>query len=293
MGKANVFDIQRSSFVDGPGVRTVVFFKGCNLRCVWCHNPESWNARPQQAWYANRCTHCERCRINCPQGAIDTHFKADMSRCIQCGRCVDECPTAARKLFGQRYETDEILSLILSDRDFYDISGGGVTFSGGECLLQPEALEELLRGCKDAGVQTAVDTAGNVPWAVIERILPLTDMLLYDIKCASAELHQALTGVTNDRILDNYRYIHALAPEKLMVRIPVIAETNDRDNEMMNIADFLTKYPPRSIELLPYHRLGVPKGNALDIACNAFSEPSAERMSELKELFASRGPELL
>lgn len=293
MDKANIFDIQRSSLVDGPGIRTVVFFKGCNLRCLWCHNPESWNMQPQHAWYANRCTHCDHCRINCPQGAIDMHFRVDMRRCIQCGRCVNECPTAARKLFGRKYEITEILSLLLSDRDFYDMSGGGVTFSGGECLLHPEPLEELLRGCKNAGIQTAVDTAGNVPWMVIERLLPLIDLFLYDIKCISAELHQVLTGATNERILENYRRIYALAPEKLMVHIPIIPDANDKDNEMIKVADFLTEYPPKSIELLPYHRLGVPKANALDITYNVFSEPSAERMSELKELFASRKLQLL
>lgn len=288
MHKANIFDIQRSSFVDGPGIRTVIFFKGCNLHCAWCHNPESWSSQPQQAWYENRCVRCGKCRAICPAGAIGEDFRADMSKCVGCGRCIDECPTAARKMYGRQQTAEEILPLLLADRDFFAVSGGGVTFSGGECMLQADALEALLRGCREAGIQTAVDTAGNVPWTAFERILPLTDIFLYDIKCLSADLHQELTGVTNERILENYRRIYALAPEKLMVRVPVIPGANDQGEEMQCIADFLAEYPPESVELLPYHRLGIPKANALGATSDDFEEPTEARMNELKEIFAAR-----
>lgn len=293
MHKTNIFDIQRTSFVDGPGIRTVVFFKGCNLRCKWCHNPESWQAQPQQAWYKNRCVRCGKCKVICPVGAIGDDLRADMSKCIACRRCIDECPTAARKLYGRTASVEEILPVLLADQDFFAISGGGVTFSGGECLLQPDVLTELLRGCRAAGVQTAIDTAGNAPWETIERVLPLTDLFLYDIKCLSPGLHKELTGVTNERILDNYMRIHAIAPQKLMVRIPVIPDENDSDEEMRLIAEFLGKYPPQNVELLPYHRLGVPKAEALGAAADPFAEPTDTHMDELKEIFAAQKLKLL
>lgn len=293
MAKANVFDIQRSSFVDGPGIRTVIFFKGCNLHCQWCHNPESWQNKPQQAWFENRCVHCGKCRLVCPAKAIDEKYVTDTSLCIKCGRCINECPAAARKLYGYVQETAEILPTLLADQEFFEVSGGGVTFSGGECLLQVEALEELLRGCKDAGIHTAVDTAGNVPWSTIERVLPYVDLFLYDIKCVSPQLHLDLTRVSNVMILDNYRHLHQIAQQKLMVRIPVIPKANTCGDEMEKIAEYLAIYQPLSVELLPYHKLGVPKSRALGETMIDFEEPNEEFLEELRDLFSSKHLTLL
>lgn len=289
MHNAEIFDIQRGSFVDGPGIRTVLFFKGCALRCAWCHNPESWSVKPQLAWFENRCVRCGTCRAVCPNGAVGEDFRADKGLCTGCGRCVDTCPTAARRLYGQTQSTGELLELLLADRDFFETSGGGVTFSGGECLLQIDALEELLIGCREAGVHTAVDTAGHVPWERFEHALPWTELFLYDVKCVSSELHRELTGEPNERILENYCRLHKLAPDRLAVRVPVIPGANDRGEEMTRVAEFLAKYPPASVELLPYHRLGAPKAGALDMAYAQFTEPEQARMAELKRLFAAQG----
>ena len=289
MHDARIFDIQRGSFVDGPGIRTVLFFKGCGLRCAWCHNPESWSAKTQPAWFENRCVRCGKCRAVCPRGAIGEDFRADEALCAGCGRCADACPAAARKLYGWTQTTAELLPLLLADQDFFATSGGGVTFSGGECLLQIDALEELLIGCRRAGVHTAVDTAGQVPWERFERALPWTELFLYDVKCVSSELHRELTGESNERILENYRRLREIAADRLAVRVPVIPGANDRGAEMARVADFLAGHPPASVELLPYHRLGAPKAGALGMAYAQFTEPEPARMDELKRLFAAKG----
>lgn len=289
MHSVNYFDIQRSSFVDGPGIRTVLFFKGCNLRCRWCHNPESWVAYPEQAWYKNRCIGCGRCIDVCPNGAVGSDFRPDIDICINCGICVSSCPAAARKIFGQQKTTDELLPILIADKEFFEASGGGVTFSGGECLLQTDTLEELLIGCINVGVQTAVDTAGAVSWEKIERILPHADLVLYDIKCFSSTLHKELTGMDNAGILDNYRRIHERAPEKLIVRIPVIPGVNDVDSEMLRIAEYLEMMLPQSLELLPYHRLGISKAEAVGRCQTEFTEPDPSRMDELKIMFKTHG----
>lgn len=288
MCEINWFDLQRGSFVDGPGIRTVLFFKGCNLRCAWCHNPESQRTEPQQAWYPNRCTHCGACMRICPTRAIGVDFRTDETKCKQCGKCVDVCPAAARRLYGKRSRCEELIPELLADREFFAVSGGGVTFSGGECLLQPDALETLLYACREAGVQTAVDTAGDVPWETVARIEPRTDLFLYDIKCISAQIHKRWTGRTNERILANYRCLYALCPEKLIVRIPVIPDANDWNGEMEKIADFLSAYPPVSVELLPYHRFGVPKAEALSQTCKMFDEPKEEKMEALRRIFREK-----
>ena len=155
MPKAMIFDIQRNSFVDGPGIRTTVFFKGCNLRCKWCHNPESQSFEKQMLFYKDKCTGCGKCREVCPN-----HLQS----CDFCGKCELYCPAEARKICGREYTSDEVLAEVIKDKAFYDNSGGGVTFSGGECMLQLDFLREILEKCKSAGIHTAVDTAGNVPW---------------------------------------------------------------------------------------------------------------------------------
>ena len=182
--KATIFDIERGSFVDGPGIRTTVFFKGCNLRCAWCHNPESQAKAPQMAFFKNRCIGCGKCAEKCPHS---------LGSCELCGKCVIYCPQSAREIYGKEYALDEVLGEILKDTDFYASSGGGVTFSGGECMLQIDFLEELLKKCKESKIHTAVDTAGLVPYEYFKRIIPYTDLFLYDVKCFERETHQKYT----------------------------------------------------------------------------------------------------
>ena len=273
---ATIFDIQRNSYVDGPGIRTTVFFKGCNLRCAWCHNPESQSPKPQMMFYKNKCTGCGKCRIKCPNA---------LEKCDLCGMCPLYCPHDAREICGREYTVDEALREILKDKTFYDVSGGGVTFSGGECMLQIDFLEEILKECKKRGIHTAVDTAGHVPFESFERIMPYTDLFLYDVKCYDSEKHKKHTGVENELILDNLaNLLHADA--KVWVRIPVIPAVNDSIEEMTAIRKMLDSYGyPEKVETLPYHSMGEHKYVAIGRASGAFPVPSAEKIEELKRIF--------
>ena len=276
MPKAMIFDIQRNSFVDGPGIRTTVFFKGCNLRCKWCHNPESQSFDKQMMFYKDKCTGCGKCREVCPN-----HLQS----CDFCGKCELYCPAEARKICGREYTSDEVLAEVIKDKAFYDNSGGGVTFSGGECMLQLDFLREILEKCKSAGIHTAVDTAGNVPWKSFEKILPFTDLFLYDIKAFDAELHRKGTGVSNELILENLKNLSGRAD--IIVRIPVIGGYNDNDEEIRQIADFLKQIKIIKAELLPYHAMGEHKYTALGRNTESFNVPNKNFMDRSQQLFLS------
>lgn len=283
--KARIFDVQRSSTVDGPGLRTTVFFKGCNLRCEWCHNPESQRADLELMVHPSRCAGCGHCAAKCPAGAIAPDGRTDRSRCTACGACEFVCPHDARQRSGRDEDTDELVRLALKDKDYYAY-GGGVTVSGGECMLQIEPLRELLQKLKAAGIHTAVDTAGNVPWESFEAILPYTDLFLYDVKAFDSDLHRKLTGCGNERILENYRKLVAPDPARVWVRIPIIPDYNDVPGEMEKIAEFLRACPPAKIEPLPCHRMGESKAEALGRKPARLTAPSPERMDEIRKLFS-------
>lgn len=276
MPKAMIFDIQRNSYVDGPGIRTTVFLKGCNLRCKWCHNPESQSFYKQMMFYKDKCTGCGKCREVCPN-----HLQS----CDFCGKCELYCPADARKVCGREYTSDEVLAEVIKDKAFYDNSGGGVTFSGGECMLQLDFLCEILKKCKAAGIHTAVDTAGNVPWKSFEKILPFTDLFLYDIKAFGAELHRKGTGVSNELILENLKNLSGRAD--IIVRIPVIGGYNDNDEEIRQIADFLKQIKIIKAELLPYHAMGEHKYTALGRNTESFNVPNKNFMNRSQQLFLS------
>ncbi len=266
MRKATIFDIQRNSYVDGPGIRTTVFFKGCNLRCGWCHNPESQAAAPQLMFYKDKCTLCGRCKDITPE---NTDFI---------------CFNDAREICGRKYTADEVLNIILKDKAFYDNSNGGATFSGGECMLQIDFLCEILRKCRENKIHTAVDTAGNVPWEYFEKILKHTDLFLYDIKLFDGEKHAQYTGSDNKTILDNLKKLFE-ADAKLFIRIPIIGGVNDTVNEMQKIKSFLAPYRPEKLELLPYHKLGMHKYDALNMKSREFRVPDEAVMKELNSVF--------
>lgn len=269
---ATIFDIQRTSFVDGPGIRTTVFFKGCNLKCLWCHNPESQNRKTQMLFYKNRCTDCGKCKEKCPNS---------LEKCDFCGKCALFCPSDAREICGKKYTVEEVFEIIKKDTALYENSGGGVTFSGGECMLQIDFLYQILKKCKDAGIHTAVDTAGHVPFEYFRRIIPFTDLFLYDVKCIDSEKHKKYTGVTNEQILMNLKKLLE-SDVKVVIRTPVIAGVNDSVEEIAEIKRLCDK--AEKIELLPYHAMGEHKFLALGREVPVFLPPTEEHMNKLREL---------
>ena len=245
-----VFDIKRTATKDGPGVRTVLFFKGCNLDCYWCHNPEGKSACAQLALFEEKCDGCGVCRRLCqsPEG------------CTLCGECTRTCHTGARRLYGKEMTVNALLATVLEDAPFYEATGGGVTFSGGECLLYPDFIADLAKKCKEKGVHVAVDTAGCVPFSAFEAVLPYTDHFLYDIKALDPALHARGTGKDNALILKNLDALCALGA-RVLVRIPVIPDFN----EGAELARIKAYCEARSLpyECLPYHALGEGKREAL------------------------------
>lgn len=276
MSKATIFDIQNCSFVDGPGIRTTVFLKGCNLQCAWCHNPESQSAMPQMMFYRDKCQGCGKCREACPH---------HLETCDLCGKCTIYCPAEARKVCGKTYTAEEVLAEILTDKAFFDNSGGGVTFSGGECMLHMDFLLEILQKCKENGIHTAVDTAGHIPYENFEAILPYTDLFLYDLKIFDREKHKKYVGVGNERILENLQKL-LKSKANVWIRIPVIAGVNDSLEEMENIKAFLAQCgQPQKIELLPYHAMGENKYSAIGRTSTKFAPPEAEHLQKLRAVF--------
>lgn len=264
--KATIFDIQRNSFVDGPGIRTTVFFKGCNLKCAWCHNPESQSAKPQIMFYSDKCTSCGRC-VNLSEK--DSDFI---------------CFNDAKEICGKEYTLNEVLKEVLKDKAFYNNSNGGVTFSGGECMLQIDFLCEILKKCKEKSIHTAVDTAGNVPWSYFEKILKYTDLFLYDIKLFDSEKHIKYTGADNITILNNLQKLFKVGAN-VWIRIPIIGGVNDSAEEMIKIKNFLSPYKPLKTELLPYHNLGTHKYDALAMQKQLYETSNKANTEKLNLIF--------
>ena len=272
--KGKIFDIQRGSFVDGPGIRTTIFFKGCNLKCAWCHNPESQDIATQLMFYKDKCTDCGICKSVCEHP----------DNCTLCGKCSIYCPNDARKICGDEYSCEEILREILNDASYYKNSGGGVTFSGGECMLQIDFLKELLIKCKENGINTAIDTAGNVPYSYFEKILTYTDIFLYDVKCIDNILHKKYTGADNFLIHENLKKLLQLDKE-IIIRVPIIPGINDNKEEILKIKSLIDKFKKDvKIELLPYHSSGESKYYALNTVFLPFNTPSNIKIKELKSL---------
>lgn len=266
MQKGIIFDIQRNSFVDGPGIRTTVFFKGCNLRCKWCHNPESQNAQKEILLYKNKCTGCGRCK----------ELTVDDENFI--------CFNDAKEICGKEYTVDEVFAEIIKDEAFYEASGGGVTFSGGECMLQIGFLSKILKKCKENGIHTAVDTAGNVPWKDFEKIMPYIGMFLYDIKAMNEEVHKAYTGVTNSLILKNLAKL-LKSDVSIWVRVPIVPGANDSEEEMENIKAFFDANGyPEKLEFLPYHAMGEHKYAKLGKSVEKFDAPDKSKIEKLRSI---------
>lgn len=292
MQTALIINIQRFSIHDGPGIRTTLFFKGCPLRCRWCHNPESQSYKPEIMHYTERCTSCESCLRTCPEKAIfraGNTMETDALKCVRCGECLDMCPNNAREISGTAYTVDDLLKEALKDEISYEQSGGGVTLSGGEVMSQPIAfIEELAGKIKKRGLHLAVDTCGYCDFSNFEKILPYADLFLYDMKMIDSQRHKKFTGVAPDLILENLKKLHD-AGACIDVRIPIIGKVNDDTEEIMRMCSWLkdNSVKPHKINLLPYHDAGSVKYGRLRLNYEGktMERPSDERMHEIQMMF--------
>ena len=291
-----VLNIQHFCTHDGPGIRTNVFLKGCSLRCKWCSNPESIHPKPELAYDPAKCIgkgECGRCIGECPESAIlsvdgDARVQVHWDLCTNCGTCVPACPPEALSTFGREMTVDEVLEEVEQDGGFYRESGGGLTLSGGECLLQPDFSAALLAGAHERGFGTAIESAFNVPWANVEKVLPHVDVVLHDHKLTDPERHRRWTGASNALILENLKRAYEAFPEKTFIaRTPVVPGVNDDEAHVRAVLAFIKPYKNVvDYELLPYMRFGESKYGFLGrvYEMQDFQPPSAETLARLRAI---------
>lgn len=289
-----IFDVKRYSIHDGPGIRTTVFLKGCPLQCWWCHNPEGQSPLPQLVYRPDRCLRCGACAEVCPQGAVSMDGDlviTELERCSVCGSCIEVCYAEAREMAGREVTVAELMGEIERDIDFYDQSGGGVTFSGGEPLLQPDFLVAALQSCRDRGIHTAVDTSGQSSWESLEAVREYVDLFLYDLKLADPGQHELYTGSSNETALDNLQAL-SQAGESIIIRVPVIPGINDHPENIQALGALAAALPAvQRVDLLPYHptaedkyaRLGMP------YRLPGLRRPPQERLEEIARSLTELG----
>lgn len=291
----NVFSIERYAVHDGGGIRTIVYLKGCPLRCLWCANPEGQEERQQLFFFPERCIACGHCVALCLHGASrraeSDAIAFEPALCMGCGCCVEECYSEARKVFGRQMAVDQVVAVVLQDRSFYRQSGGGVTVSGGEPTVQWEFVRDLLADCHARGIHTAMETCGHVAWPRLAAIAEHLDLALYDLKHLDSAEHRRLTGVGNELVLANLRYLAELGTE-IVVRVPVVPGCNDSRENIAGTAAFVAALPARvAMELLPYHAYGSGKysrcGREYGLA--NLAPPEQARMEELAALVRAHG----
>ncbi|MFH2110750.1 MAG: glycyl-radical enzyme activating protein [Candidatus Bathyarchaeota archaeon] len=257
-----VFDVKHFAVHDGPGIRTTVFLKGCPLRCLWCHSPESQSLAPEIMIHPERCIGCKACVKACPQGALKHPGDPEPAGCTHCGACAQACYSGARVLLGASLTVEEVMISVRKDKRLHEASGGGVTISGGEPTHQPGFTYTLLQALKEEGYHTALDTCGCTTWETLKRMLPLTDLFLYDLKHLDPDTHRRLTGRDNDLILSNLRRLSEM-DARVVVRVPLIPGLNDSEEHLKSVEGLLRGLNVEAVEILPYHRLGVPKYESL------------------------------
>ncbi len=289
-----VFDIQRFSLHDGPGIRTTVFLKGCPMRCLWCHNPESLSDKPEIAFYKAKCIDCGRCAEACPNQALGPgDRRIDRAKCRACGECVRACPAEALQMIGRLSTLSQTLDEVMRDEPFYASSGGGVTISGGEPLHQYEFSYSLLAACKRQGLHTAVETSGLGSWEKVKGLAAVTDLFLYDVKVVDPKKHKKLCRSENSVIVDNARKL-AQDGVRIIYRTPIIPGLNDSADDLRNLGELILSLPGEpKLELMPYHSIGSGKYEALGMR-NALSELNVPYdLDEQKAVLASMGVTLI
>ena len=302
--QATILEIQRLSTEDGPGIRTTVFFKGCTLKCVWCHNPESISPKPQIHWIQNRCIGCDSCMEVCPEGALSRSavgVKFDRNACTGCGTCAEECPAAAIELLGRSWSVKELLTELIKDKAYFGTSGGGVTIGGGEPLMQFAFASDLLKELHQQGIHTAVDTCGHSSPEAYRALLPHTDLILFDIKLIDSEEHARFTGAGNSNILANLRMIGQELrtgdnPQELWIRTPVIPDATDTEDNIRGIGRMIAASLNgcvRRWELLAFNKLCKDKYMRLDQQWHFESKalPTKARMEQLAQAARESGVE--
>jgi len=293
-----IFDIKRYSIHDGPGIRTTVFLKGCSLRCLWCHNPESVDPGPELMHWPSRCARCYSCITACPKGAIAKDAAGavviDRKACDLCGKCAEACLYDAMQMVGREMSVEDVLAEVEKDRVFYEQSGGGLTLSGGDPFVQSAFAETLLDGCRARGIRTAVDTAGFSKNGVLDRMAEKTDLILYDLKCMDDARHKEFTGVSNVPIIDNLKRLAAGRTE-VWVRIPLVLGVNDDDDNIRRTIEFLSSLKTiRWVGILPYHSGGLEKARRIgkESHFRKFETPSEEHIAAVEAVFREAGFEV-
>jgi pyruvate formate lyase activating enzyme len=283
-----VFDIRRYAIHDGPGIRTTVFFKGCPLRCWWCHNPEGQDVEPELVYRKSRCIGCGECVKNCQREAISLvaqSISVNREKCVLCNDCCRVCPSDALSIAGKQMSVKEILEEIEKDRTFYEESEGGVTFSGGEPLLQPDFLNTLLNECKERAIHTVVDTCGFAQYEIIDRVRDKVDLFLYDIKTMDNRTHRKYTGVSNEQILKNLKKL-AESGSIIVISFPIIPGINDDEKNVARTAEFISSLPNiQQVNLLPYHKAGIEKYKNLGkpYKLDKIQPPSNQKIKSIEE----------
>lgn len=292
--KGNVSNIQKFSVNDGYGIRTIVFLLGCTLGCQWCQNPEALNLKPELMFIDTLCKSCGRCTGICPDTGPKVselgEISFDRSKCSDIIRCADICPYEALKVSGRQMTVEQVALEVIKDKVFYKQTGGGLTISGGEPLLQIDFTRELLKRIKQEDIDTCIETAGNVPWTSFQEILPYTDLFLYDLKLLNADLHETWTGARNDQILSNFRLL-AKEGKEVIVRIPLIPDIND-EKEFRDIVDFVAENSAvRELHILPFHQLGSSKYKQIDrpYSMKDWKEENLEKVEACKTYAEIRG----